>query len=88
MVVNNAGTLVYGEVEGTSEEVGKRMFEVNFWGSVKVTLAALDLFRDQTPRGGKVLQVSSKTGVWAVGGMGVYSATYVFTLYLVQVYGS
>ncbi|XP_061820675.1 D-beta-hydroxybutyrate dehydrogenase, mitochondrial [Nerophis lumbriciformis] len=44
-LVNNAGVSALGEVEFTSMDTYKRVSEVNLWGTVRVTKAALPLIR-------------------------------------------
>lgn len=37
VLVNNAGGGAFAEVEGTPDEVGRNLFEVNFWGQLTVS---------------------------------------------------
>ena len=75
VVVNNAGFLVVTEVEGTTEETARSVFEVNFWGASYVSREAVRFFREENkPMGGRLLQVSSAAGVLSAGGVAYYSA--------------
>ena len=75
VVFNNAGFAVQGEVEGTPDDVARRMFEVNFWGAANVTREAVRVFREvNKPRGGRLLQMSSISGVRSPPSMGYYGA--------------
>jgi NAD(P)-dependent dehydrogenase (short-subunit alcohol dehydrogenase family) len=49
-VFNNAGAVLTSEVEGTSDEVARDHFELNFWGAVHVTKAAVTFMRDVRTR--------------------------------------
>ncbi|KAI0738147.1 NAD-P-binding protein [Daedaleopsis nitida] len=77
VVVNNAGYAVLGEVEGTPDDAARAMFEVNFWGSVHVAQEAVKLFRDVNApgTGGRLIQISSGTGIIGHPSVGFYSAT-------------
>ena len=76
VVVNNAGFLVVTEVEGTTEETARSVFEVNFWGASYVSREAVRFFREvNTPMGGRLLQMSSVSGVQSWAGIGYYCAT-------------
>ena len=76
VVLNNAGFAVQGEVEDTPDDVARKLFEVNFWGAANVTREAVRVFREvNQPRGGRLLQMSSITGVKSPPTMGFYGAT-------------
>lgn len=76
VVFNNAAYGVLGEVEGTSEEVARALYDTNFWGATNVMREAVRVFREfnVTP-GGRLLNVSSKAGIEAPAGVGFYSST-------------
>lgn len=59
-VVNNAGFAVDGVFEATSDEVIAEQFQVNVFGLMRVTRAAVSLMRQQ--HSGTILQVSSFGG--------------------------
>jgi len=50
-----------GEVESTSDADARALFEVNFWGVVGVSRAAVKFFREVNPpgKGGVLLQNST-----------------------------
>jgi NAD(P)-dependent dehydrogenase (short-subunit alcohol dehydrogenase family) len=49
-VFNNAGAVLRSEIEGTSDKAARDLFEVNFWGAVHVTMAAVTFMRDVSCR--------------------------------------
>ncbi|CAL1698988.1 unnamed protein product [Somion occarium] len=77
IVFNNAGYGLIGEVEGTDEEVARRNFDTNFWGSANVTREALRFFREVNPPGygGRLLVTSSECGIQGYPGYGYYCAS-------------
>ncbi|OCH86505.1 NAD-P-binding protein [Obba rivulosa] len=78
VVFNNAGLAVVSEVESAQdhEDEIRDLFEVNFWGALHVTQAAVRQFREvNNPVGGRLLQVSSMSGIDGVPTAGLYSAT-------------
>ncbi|OCH95098.1 NAD(P)-binding protein [Obba rivulosa] len=79
VVFNNAGYGLMAEVESAAgkEESARDIFEVNFWGATHVTQAAVKFFREVNKPGvgGRLLQVSSMSGVEGTPALGFYSAT-------------
>ena len=76
IVFNNAGHAMLGEVEGTSHEVARKMFDVNFWGAMYVSKEAVRFFREvNKPQGGKLWNMSSIAGIISFAAMGYYSAS-------------
>ena len=73
VVVNNAGYGVSGAIEELSEAQARRQIEVNLFGPLWVTQAALPIMRRQ--RSGRILQVTSEGGVRAFPGIGAYHAS-------------
>lgn len=73
VLVNNAGYGLMGYFEEMSEELIRRQFETNLFGTMKVTRAILPIMRNQ--KSGFVVTVSSTSGIKAVGGGSVYSAS-------------
>jgi NAD(P)-dependent dehydrogenase (short-subunit alcohol dehydrogenase family) len=70
--VNNAGVAIAGRLDAMPEEDARRLFDVNFWGTVHGTRAALPhLKRD----GGALINVGSFTSDVAAPFMGMYSAS-------------
>ena len=72
VLVNNAGYAVLGPVEETSEAETRAQFEVNFFGLLNVTRAALPLLRR---RRGRIINLSSMMGRVSTPGWGIYSAS-------------
>jgi short-subunit dehydrogenase len=73
ILINNAGFLVTGIAEEIPIELGKKQFETNFWGTIKVTNAILPHFRKQ--RSGKIITVGSITGLVAFPNTSYYAAS-------------
>jgi NAD(P)-dependent dehydrogenase (short-subunit alcohol dehydrogenase family) len=73
VVVNNAGYGVSGAVEEVTEEQARQQIEVNVFGALWVTQAALPLLRAQ--RSGWIVQVSSIGGLAAFPLTGIYHAS-------------
>jgi NAD(P)-dependent dehydrogenase (short-subunit alcohol dehydrogenase family) len=73
VVVNVAGTLVLGPVEAVPEELMRAQFEVNVFGSLAVTRAFLPPMRERGA--GRIVNVSSIMGRFALPGSGLYSAS-------------
>jgi NAD(P)-dependent dehydrogenase (short-subunit alcohol dehydrogenase family) len=73
VVVNNAGYGVSGAIEELSEEQARRQIEVNLFGALWVTQAALPVLRAQ--RSGWIVQVSSIGGLAAFPLTGIYHAS-------------
>jgi len=72
-LVNNAGLAVMGPVEFVPAEDVQRQFEINFFGVIKVTQAAMPLLRIGPP--GRVVIVSSVAGTWNFPYGGLYCAS-------------
>ena len=73
VLINNAGFLVAGIAEEVPVELGKKQFETNFWGTIKVTNAILPHFRKQ--KSGKIITVGSITGLVAFPNTSYYAAS-------------
>ena len=73
VLINNAGGLLAGSVEETTMDQAYKQFETNFWGSVKMTKAALPIMRAQ--RSGKIITISSLIGLIGVPFNSYYSAS-------------
>ena len=73
VVVNNAGYGVSGAIEELTEEQARRQFEVNVFGALWVTQAALPILREQGS--GWIVQVSSIGGLAAFPLTGIYHAS-------------
>ncbi|KZV68658.1 NAD(P)-binding protein [Peniophora sp. CONT] len=76
VVVNNAGYGLKGEMESTSEELARPLFETLFWGPVNITKHAIRFFREVNPEGsgGFVMQISSLAGYIAPPTFSFYAA--------------
>lgn len=73
VVVNNAGYGVSGAIEELSEAQARRQIEVNLFGPLWVTQAALPIMREQGS--GWIVQVSSIGGLAAFPLTGIYHAS-------------
>jgi len=72
-LVNNAGVMLLGPVEGAPTDEWRRMIHVNLFGVLYCTHAALPLMRAQGS--GHVVNVSSVAGRVASAGAAVYNLT-------------
>jgi short-subunit dehydrogenase len=70
--VNNAGQGLYGRLDEVSEADSRRLFDVNFWGVVNGSLAALPHLRKN---GGALINVGSEVSEAYVPLLGMYTAT-------------
>jgi NAD(P)-dependent dehydrogenase (short-subunit alcohol dehydrogenase family) len=79
VVINNAGYGVMGELESTSLQEGRSLFEINFWAPVYITRHAVRIMRSVNPTngpiGGVIAQVSSAGGYITTPGQSFYHAT-------------
>jgi NAD(P)-dependent dehydrogenase (short-subunit alcohol dehydrogenase family) len=66
VVVNNAGAGRLTSIEDCSDDDFRDQLEVNLWGAINVTRAALPVLRQQ--RSGHVLMIGSIAGHMALGG--------------------
>ena len=73
VIVNNAGYGVSGAVEELTEEQARRQIEVNLFGALWVTQAALPYLREQGS--GWIVQVSSIGGLAAFPLTGIYHSS-------------
>ncbi|MGH2981372.1 MAG: SDR family NAD(P)-dependent oxidoreductase [Solirubrobacterales bacterium] len=73
LLVNNAGVMLLGPVEGTDTEEWRRMVDVNLLGLLYCTQAAMPLIREGG--GGDIVNLSSVAGRTARMGSGVYNLT-------------
>jgi NADP-dependent 3-hydroxy acid dehydrogenase YdfG len=72
-LVNNAGVMLLGAIEGADTEEWRRMVDVNLFGVLYCTHAALPLMREAGR--GHIVNVSSVAGRIASAGSGVYNMT-------------
>ncbi len=73
VLVNVAGVLTLGPVEAVPDELVQRQFQVNVFGLLAVTRAFLPPMRER--RSGRIVNVSSVLGRFALPGSGIYSAS-------------
>lgn len=71
-LVNNAGISIGGPLEFVPMELWRRQFDVNVLGAVSVTQAFLPLLRCA---GGRIVNMSSTSGLNAMPAMGPYAAS-------------
>lgn len=73
ILVNNAGYGLVGAIEEVSLDEMRAQFEVNVFGPLAVIQAALPAMRARG--GGRILNVTSVSGMSAWGGTGIYNAS-------------
>jgi short-subunit dehydrogenase len=73
VLVNNAGGSVIGAVEETSVQQARDLFDVNFFGALRMAQAVLPAMRAQ--RRGRILFISSVVGFLPAPFMGLYAAS-------------
>jgi clavulanate-9-aldehyde reducatase len=73
VLVNNAGVMLLGPIEGAPTEEWRRMIHANVFGVLYCTHAAFPLMRAQG--GGHIVNISSVAGRVARAGSGVYNLT-------------
>jgi NAD(P)-dependent dehydrogenase (short-subunit alcohol dehydrogenase family) len=73
VLVNNAGYALLGFFEEMSEKLIRQQMETNVFGTMKVTRAVLPFMRKQGS--GMIVVFSSTSGIRAVGGSSIYSAS-------------
>lgn len=73
VLVNNAGIMVYGSIENVTIEEAQKVFDVNFFGVMRITQAVLPIMRDQ--KKGRIIQISSRSGFRPLPSISVYAAS-------------
>jgi NADP-dependent 3-hydroxy acid dehydrogenase YdfG len=73
VLVNNAGVMLLGPINGADTQEWRRMIDANVYGVLYCTHAALPLMLEQGS--GHVVNVSSVAGRFARAGSGVYNLT-------------
>lgn len=69
---NVAGVTIYGRIDEVGEADSRRLFDINFWGMVNGSLAALPHLRRH---GGALINVGSEGSEVAIPMQGMYSAS-------------
>ena len=75
VVFNNAGYAAFGEVEASSDESDRKLFDTNYWGAINVSREAVKYFRENTPAGGMLIVTSSVLGLAPLPGISSYGAS-------------
>ncbi|KLJ01950.1 SDR family oxidoreductase [Luteimonas sp. FCS-9] len=70
--VNNAGVAIFGRLDEVAPEDHRQLFEINFWGVVHGSLAALPALRAS---GGVLVNVGSEVSDAVIPLQGMYSAS-------------
>jgi NAD(P)-dependent dehydrogenase (short-subunit alcohol dehydrogenase family) len=73
VLVNNAGISYFGGIEESDESEIRHLFEVNFFGLMRMTTAVLPQMRGQ--RSGTVVNIASIAGLNGFASVGYYSAS-------------
>ena len=74
VLVNNAGIGGGGQpVETASIEIGKRVFDTNYWGAVRMVQAVLPAMREA--RQGTIVNITSMLGLFTLGSGAHYAAS-------------
>ncbi|AKM44749.1 dehydrogenase [Burkholderia contaminans FFH2055] len=73
VLVNNAGHGFMGAIEEGTPDEYRPLFDVNVFGLIETTRAALPLMR--RTGGGRIVNLSSGAGIAGSGGRGYYNAT-------------
>lgn len=82
VLVNNAGYALQGDTESAllpdGQAQARKVVETNFWGTARLSLHAIRIFRDENPKGGQqggvVLNVTSLGGFAGFPGTAFYHA--------------
>lgn len=73
VLINNAGRGFLGAIEEISDEESRSLFDLNFFAVLEMTRAVLPSMRAQ--KSGKIVNISSTSGLRGVAGTGLYNAT-------------
>lgn len=73
VLINNAGCSLHGLLEASTFEQVQRIFDINFFGVVRMNRAVLPHMRRQGS--GLLLHISSMAGRIVIPGLGIYSAS-------------
>lgn len=72
-LINNAGIGVLGHEEEVYIKEAKKVFDVNYFGVLRLTQEVLPHMRQA--KAGHIINISSTSGVRAIAGLGVYAAS-------------
>lgn len=72
-LINNAGYGLIGPEECVTIEEAQHLFDVNFFGALRLIQAVLPTMRKQ--QSGYILNISSGAGIYSIPGLGLYSAS-------------
>lgn len=72
-LINNAGYGLIGVEECVTIDEAEHLFDVNFFGALRLIQAVLPTMRHQ--KSGHIINISSGVGIYALPGLGVYSAS-------------
>ncbi|MBS3903129.1 MAG: SDR family oxidoreductase [Anaplasmataceae bacterium] len=72
-LINCAGYGLIGVEESVTINEAKHLFDVNFFGSLRLIQAVLPTMREQ--KSGHIINISSGVGVHSLPGLGLYSAS-------------
>lgn len=73
VLINNVGTGILGAAEESSADQVRELFDINFFGAVRITNAVLPTMRTQ--KHGKIVIMSSAGGIASLPFSGYYCAT-------------
>ncbi len=73
VLINNAACAVFGPIELITVEQAKKVFEVNFFGTMRMIQAALPIMKEQNK--GLIINMSSTSGIRPSPGWDVYGAS-------------
>ncbi len=73
VLINNAGCAVFGPFELVTIEQAKRVFDVNFFGTMRLMQEVMPIMRNQNS--GLIINVSSTSGVRPSPGWDIYAAS-------------
>lgn len=72
-LINNAGYGLIGAEECVTVKEAEELFQVNFFGPLRLTQAVLPAMRQQ--QSGHIINISSGVGIHSLPGLGLYSAS-------------
>jgi NAD(P)-dependent dehydrogenase (short-subunit alcohol dehydrogenase family) len=73
VLINNAGIIYFGSLENVTVKEAQEMFDVNFFGVVRMTQAVLPSMRAQ--KSGRIIQISSRSGFRPLPQITMYAAS-------------